>query len=464
LNQTHPSLKGQVAVDRHHAHVIESASPEEIQSLQVQLLKRQLGYLDEKSPFHRRKLNDFGRPDRSFKSLADLPGIPFTVKDEIRESLSKAPPLGQHIAADPIRLVQWHCSSGTTGRPSYVGLTAADLADWVEIQRRTLWAAGIRPGDRVLQAFGMSRAWVGGLPIVQGLQAVGASVIPTGAEPGTQWLLNVIRDLQPNAMTGTPNFALYLGEQAAAVLACAASELSIRKIAVGGEPGGGIPSLRDTADRLWNAEMREMMGGGDVCPVLWGDCEERTGMHFMAPDSVLFEIISLDDQSPLPIEEGVVGELVYTHLKREATPMLRLRHGDIVRIVGTNCSCGRTSPKIRCFGRTDDLFIVKGVNVYPSAIQDLIMAMRPATSGAVTIVKTAPEYAIAGPLQIRVERGEATPVEGGPELIVRIERTIYEMLRCRVTVELLEPGSLPRPGREKVALVEKPYLQKKRKG
>lgn len=445
-----------------HAHEIEAAAPHEVSRLQARLLKRQLEYLAARSPFYAKKLADAGRPDLSFESLEDLTRLPFTVKDEIRQSLASRTPLGDHLAADEDDLVQFHSSSGTTGRPSYVGLTSADLADWIEVQRRCMWGAGIRPGDRVLQAFGMSRGWVGGLPVVQALQALGASVIPGGAEPGTSWLLQVIRDLQPNAMTITPNFAVYLGDQADAVLGCAAHDLSIRKIAVGGEPGGGIRTFRDRADQLWNAEMREMMGGGDICPVLWGDCEERTGMHFMAADSVLFEIISLDDQRPLPVEEGTVGELVYTHLKRQATPVMRFRHGDIVNVTGTSCACGRTSPKIRCLGRTDDLFIVKGVNVYPTAIQDIVLAMRPATTGAVTIVKETPEYTVPGPLRIRVECGEGLAVEQRPQLATRIERTIHELLQCRVVVELLDPGTLPKPGREKVALVEKAYLQNTR--
>ena len=445
-----------------HAHPIESTPEAEIRARQAELLRGQLAYLAEHSPFHRRKLEEAGRPDLSFKTLNDLATLPFTVKDDVRQSLGRHAPLGEHLAAAEGDVVQFHCSSGTTGRPSYVGLTSADLADWVEIQRRCLWGAGIRPGDRVLQAFGMSRGWVGGLPIVQALQALGAGVIPAGAEPGTSWLLQIVRDLRPNAMTATPNFAVHLGEQAEELLGVPARELTIRKIAVGGEPGGGVPSIRDRADQLWRAEMREMMGGGDISPVCWGDCEERSGMHFMAPDSILFEIISLEDQRPLPIEEGAVGELVYTHLKRQATPALRFRHGDIVKVTGTSCRCGRTTPKIRCLGRTDDLFIVKGVNVYPSAIQDLIVGMWPATTGALTIVKETPDYAIAGPLRIRVEHGEQVTADQRPQLIAAIERRVHELLQCRVTVELIAPGTLPRPGREKVALVEKAYLQKTR--
>ncbi len=437
-------------------HPVERLRAEERRAMQSSLLRRQLDYLIAQSPFYRRKLEQNGRPDRSVGSIDDLPALPYTSKEEIRESLSRCGPLGEHVAADPAELVQFHCSSGTTGRPSYVGLTAPDLLDWSEIQRRCLVGAGIRPVDRVLQAFGMSRGWVGGLPIVQGLQALGASVIPAGAEAGTEWLLGVIRDLRPTAIVGTPNFVVHLGEVAEGALGMPADQLSVRKIAVGGEPGGGDLSLRDRGDALWDAQMREMMGGADICPVLWADCAERDGMHFMAPDSVLFEIVSLEDQRPLPIEDGVVGELVYTHLRRQATPVLRFRHGDVVRVVGTHCRCGRTTAKIRCFGRTDDMFIVKGVNVYPSAIQDVVVGLRPATTGAVVVVKNTPEYAISTPLKVKVERGMAT--DAG-EVVRVVQQRIHEVLRCRVDVEVVEPGTLPKPGREKVSLIEKRYAE-----
>jgi len=229
------------------------------------------------------------------------------------------------------------------------------------------------------------------------------------------------------------------------------------RIYAAGEPGGGSPSLRDEAQRLWDAELRESMGGTDLAPVLWAECEEQTGMHFVAPDHVAFEIVSLDDQRPLEIETGVTGELVYTHLDREATPVLRFRHADIVEVTGTACSCGRTTPKIRCFGRVDDMFIVKGVNLYPSAVQDVVLGLRPATTGTLRILKETPEHALPGPLRVRVERGPDADPSRDTELAERIERAVADLCRVRVRVEVIPSGTYPPPGREKVALVEKFY-------
>ncbi|MDE0189044.1 MAG: phenylacetate--CoA ligase family protein, partial [bacterium] len=218
---------------------IEGLAPAEIRAIQSERLAAQWAYLWARSPFYQEKMRAAGLGPDSVRRVEDLTEVPFTVKDEIRKSLAARPPLGYHLAADPEDIVQFQASGGTTGRPSYVALTARDRANWAEITRRTLWAHGFRPADRVLQALGMSRCWVGGVPVIQGLEALGAACIPAGAEPGTTWLLHTISDLSPNGLVATPNFAVYLGNQAKEVLGVDARELSIERIYVGGEPGGG---------------------------------------------------------------------------------------------------------------------------------------------------------------------------------------------------------------------------------
>jgi phenylacetate-CoA ligase len=266
----------------------------------------------------------------------------------------------------------------------------------------------------------------------------------------------VLRDLQPSVLLATPSLAIYLGEQAESVVGSPARELTVRRIWTGGEPGGGIPATRARAEELWDAQMREVMGGTDISAVIWAECEQGTGMHFSAPESVYVEMLSLNDQSPVAMDEGAVGELVYTHLRREASPLLRLRHADIVEVVGMDCACGRTGPKIRCLGRTDDMFIVKGVNVYPTAIQDIVMGFRPRTTGAMRIVRTDDRYSIPGPLRVRVELSSAVAVADELDLVARLAQEILDLCRCRATIDLVPPGTFPPPGREKVTLVEEP--------
>ena len=435
---------------------IEGLTSDEIRTIQNERLAIQWSYLWEHSSFYQDKLVGAGLDQSSVPTVDDLTKIPFTVKDEIRRSIAASPPLGDHLAANPREVVQFHASTGTTGRPSYVGLTARDRANWAEITRRTLWAHGFRPGDRIIHAMGMSRCWVGGLPVVQGAEALGAGFIAAGAEPGTAWLLHAISDLDPIGLVSTPNFAVYLGEQAQEVLGVAAEDLSIERMYVGGEPGGGIPELRRHAQALWGAEMREVMGGTDLSPVLWSECEDQSGMHFVAHEFVHWELIDAEGD-PVAVETGATGELVYSHLDRAATPVLRFRHNDIVEILDVECRCGRTSPKIRCFGRTDDLLIIKGVNFYPSALQDIVLGMRPRTSGTVRIIKEEPEYTWPGPLKISVERGEDESADHDKEMASNLTQAISDLCRVRATVDVVPFGTYPPPGREKVRLIEKVY-------
>jgi len=435
---------------------IEGLTSDEIRTIQNERLAIQWSYLWEHSSFYQDKLVGAGLDQSSVPTVDDLTKIPFTVKDEIRRSIAASSPLGDHLAANPREVVQFHASTGTTGRPSYVGLTARDRTNWAEITRRTLWAHGFRPGDRIIHGMGMSRCWVGGLPVVQGAEALGAGFIAAGAEPGTAWLLNAISDLDPIGLVSTPNFAVYLGEKAQDVLGVPADELSIERMYVGGEPGGGIPELRRHAQALWGAEMREVMGGTDLSPVLWAECEDQSGMHFVAHEFVHWELIDTDGE-PVAVETGATGELVYSHLDRAATPVLRFRHSDIVEILDVECRCGRTSPKIRCFGRTDDLLIIKGVNFYPSALQDIVLGMRPRTSGTVRIIKEEPEYTWPGPLKISVERGEDESPDHDNEMASNLTQVISDLCRVRATVDVVPFGTYPPPGREKVRLIEKAY-------
>lgn len=179
-------------------------------------------------------------------------------------------------------------------------------------------------------------------------------------------------------------------------------------------------------------------------------------MHFVAHEFVYWELVDRAGD-PVEITAGATGELVYSHLDRAATPVLRFRHSDLVEVLDTECGCGRTSPKIRCFGRTDDLMIIKGVNFFPTALQDIVLGMRPATSGAVRILKHEPEYAWPGPLHVRVERGETRSSEEDDQLRSKLTQAISDLCRVRATVEVVSFGTYPSPGREKVRLIEKIY-------
>jgi phenylacetate-CoA ligase len=431
---------------------VETEPEDTVVPRQLELLGRQLAYLESASPFYRDKLRAAGiDPGWVPSSVDDLALLPFTTKQEIRDSLAAEPPFGRHAAAERSSYVQVQSTSGTTGSPSYFGLTPSDREMWSELGARCLAAGGFRTGDLVLHTWGMGKGFAGGVPVVQMVQHLGACVVPVGAEAGAHRLLTVLADLRPRTLVGTPSFVRFLGEQAPDVLGVEASTLGIEAMVVGAEPGGGIPSVRAHLQELWGATCCEVLGNSDVAPLIWGECEERSGMHFLGRDHILPELIDPVSGARLTPEVGVSGELVYTALTREAAPLLRFRSGDRVEVLGVDCPCGRTSFQLRCTGRVDDMLIVRGVNVWPSAVQDVIVSHRPHTTGAMRILVDFEGHSTNGNLRLQVERGAAA----GPDLSERLARGIRSQLSFTPAIEIVEPGTIETPGAAKLKLVER---------
>ncbi|MFF1553033.1 phenylacetate--CoA ligase family protein [Rhodococcus erythropolis] len=425
------------------------------EDIQNQRLREQLAYLATNSEFYRAKFAEHSLDVAKIRTVADLDGIPFTEKQELRDSLAAAPPLGLHVAAQPGQIVQIQASSGTTGSPSYVGLTRGDIDIWCELGARALYANGFRPGDRLLHGFGMSKGFVGGIPIVQMAQYMGIVDIPIGAEAGADRLLRVQADQRPNALIGTPNFLVYLAEQAPSIVGASARDLGVRAISVGGEPGGGLPAIRNKLEALWGATSREMLGGTDIACIYWGECEVGDGMHFLSPDLMVAELIDPTSGKVLTPEAGVQGELVYTSLQRQASPLLRFRTRDHVVVTATECACGRTGYKVRCVGRTDDMLIVRGINVFPSAIKQLVAEMTPAATGEMRIRVDFEGHSTQKPLTVVAEFSDGLDTVAQESLQAAIEQRIRSALNIKATVELVPDKTLDRPDHVKVNLIER---------
>ncbi|MCA0240763.1 MAG: AMP-binding protein [Proteobacteria bacterium] len=441
---------------------VEALDAAALHALQTARLQQQMAWLWARSPFYRRKLGAAGLGPDSVCEPADLARVPFTTKQELRDSLRAAPPFGEHLAADAADVIQMQASSGTTGSPSYVALTRQDAAMWQESSARSLFACGIRPGDRVLHGFSMSKGFVGGLPIFQALQYLGALDIPIGADGGVERLLAAAFDLQPQAIVGTPNFLLHLAEAAQELLGRDVREIGVRRLVVGGEPGGGIPALRQRIQEAWNAPLCELMGGTDLAVIYWAECQHQAGMHMTAPDFIVTELIDPVSGEPKPFDEGATGELVYSAIHRQASPVLRFRSGDHVVVTGTRCACGRRQPMIRCFGRTDDMLIVRGVNLFPSAVQDLVEAMRPTLSGQVRVIADFEGHSTQANLKLLVERAQNEPAGLSlPALKQEIEQRVRGALAVKAEVLLAPHGSIDKPGAAKVKLVwrELPFIE-----
>ena len=364
--------------------------------------KTQWNYLWDSSTFYRNKFKDAGLNRGDAPDLDDLSRLPFTMKEEFRDSLDRNPPFGDHLAADRRDIRQIQTSSGTTGRPMAIALTERDAEDFAEILRRGYVAVGFRPDDTVIHCFSMSRGWIGGLCMVQGYLRLGAALLPIGAEAGRDKILEIMQVFRPTCISATPGFLMNLGLRAQE-LGIDPLSLGLEHMLTGGEPGGGIPEVKNKISTMWGATLRETMGGTDVTPICWAECIEEHGMHFIGADVVSFEIINPDTREILPLKVGSVGEIVYTHICRDATPIVRFRHRDIVEVTGLGaCACGRRTPQIRCIGRADDMLIVRGVNLFPSAIRAIVSELR-GVGPEFRIVRPAGQYTLPGPVRLKVE-------------------------------------------------------------
>jgi phenylacetate-CoA ligase len=335
-------------------------------------------------------------------------------------------------------VVRIYSTSGTTGTPSYIPLTRADLGEWIEISGRSYAASGIRAGDRLVSTYGAG-PFVAGVTL-DTFAALGLCHVPVGAG-NTERLMTAVQALRPDAIALTPSYALHLAEWAAGRgIDLAAS--SVARLMVAGEPGGGEPELRSRLETAWCARVTEAMGIGDVAVSLWGECEAQAGMHFSGRGFIHTELVDAETGAARPLEDGAEGELVYTHLTRRAAPLLRFRSRDHVRVSVGTCSCGRTAPRVRCIGRTDDMLIVRGVNVFPTAVREVVSGFAPAVSGVIAIRPRAPGVKQAPPLPVVVELAQGQSPQAG--LVEAIVRRIRETLLITAEVELAPWASLPR--------------------
>ena len=401
--------------------------------------RRQVAYLFERSRFYREKLTLAGFADPiAVGGLADIARLPLTEKDELRASRSAAEPIGSHLAAPMADVVRIYSTSGTTGAPSFVPLTRHDLAGWVKISSRSYSASGLQRGDLLLSTYNAG-PFVAGAAL-DAFNELGVTHIPVGSGNSDR-LMNVIRLLKPTVMAMTPSYALHLAEWARDRGIDAATS-SIERIMVAGEPGGGEPAMRAKLERAWSAKVTEAMGIGDIAVSLWGECPEQHGMHFGGRGLVHFELIEPETGKALPLADGITGELVYTHLDREAAPLLRFRSRDHVELWTGPCACGRTAPRIRCIGRTDDMLIVRGVNIFPTALRETVNLFLPEVSGVISVRPRQKGFRQDPPLKLVVELAEGAAADAA--LAERIRNRIREALLVNTEIVLAPHGSLPR--------------------
>jgi phenylacetate-CoA ligase/benzoylacetate-CoA ligase len=426
---------------------LETAPWPEVEAWQAGHVVHFLDGLRSRSDFHKDRVDSAARPAGTPRSLELLADLPFTTKDELRRSQDEqvaGEPFGRHQAVPLSEIVQVVSSSGTTGHPLYYALTAADLDLWRQMIAAVFFTAGIRPGDVVAHLVGLPGV-AGGLPYADGFRTIGATLAWLGGFP-TERILGSFRRLQVSAVLSTASFGTYLTDHCEDLIGEAASSLGVAKFLGGGEPGFGQREIRDKVRSGWALDhVREVMGLADVLSAVWGECDDESGMHFCAQRGVAIELIDPATGKQQPWREGATGEVVYTTFVREATPMLRYRSADHVVVTGVGCSCGRTSPKIRCIGRTDDMLIYKGMNVFPTAIRDVALsAVGAAVQPYVRIWKERPDQVrFDDAIPVDIEASAQLAAERYPALASQIEAELRSRLQVRAVVSVVAPGTLP---------------------
>jgi len=401
--------------------------------------RTQLAYLFDRSAFYREKLAEAGFASaRAAGGLADIARLPLTEKSEIRATCTPDNPIGAHLCATPAELVRIYSTSGTTGTPSYVPLTGSDLDNWVTASARSYAASGITAGQRIVSTYNAG-PFVAGAALAA-FDRIGLCHIPVGTG-NTERLLLAVELLRPEAAVLTPSYAAYLIEWAAERNVDLGGS-SVERVLVAGEPGGGEPAFRAKLEEGWGARVTEAMGIGDIGVSLWGECEEQDGMHLGARGFVHAELIDPETGVAVELDDGATGELVLTHLQHRAAPLLRFRTRDHVHVRMSHCSCGRTSPRVRCIGRTDDMLIVRGVNVFPSAVREVVSAFVPKVSGQILVKPQAPGVKQEPPLPVSVEL--ARDATDDAALAEAIRERLRNVLVVQTLVELVPWGSLRR--------------------
>ena len=413
-----------------------------MQALQLERLRVRVDQLLAHAPYFRARLQASGvRAGADIRMLADwsraLP--PFT-KEDFR-ALFVACGLDMYRFLDEIlpvplsALVCMAATSGTTGEPQPYPLTRADIDDlWGEVLRRMRWRCGVRPGDRLVHAFALSM-FLAGVPAVQFNRDDGVMCIPVGAEAGVARILTTTRIFRGTVLCCTPSLAEHMIERAPEILGAPIDALGIRILLCGGEPGAGIPAVRQRIEAAYGGKLFDA-GAGLGCSC---DHPEYQGMHWIADDLAIYELVDTDTLEPIALTDGATGQAVFTTLVGGGMGWTRLTLGDVHQVTVSPCPCGTTGFRYRIIGRVDDMLKVKGVIVYPGAIDSVIARFIPRVTGEFRILLDEPPPRVVPPLKLRIERGEQTIASALPALEGELLKALKEGLKITPQISWAAP-------------------------
>ncbi len=422
----------------------ECLSRDKLEALQIERLQGLVRRVRRQVPFYRKRLDEAGIGPDDIRNLDDLRKIPFTAKADLRDNY----PFG--LFAVPMEeIIRIHASSGTTGKPTVVGYTRNDIETWAEVMARTLVSAGAHRGDIIQVAYGYG-LFTGGLGAHYGAEKIGAAVVPVSTG-NTKRQITLLKDFGTTVLCSTPSYALFLAE-AAEERGVSPRDLPLRVGVFGAEPWTG--NMRQEIEKKLHVSAIDIYGLSEIIgPGVASECEAKDGLHLME-DHFLPEII--DPETGEPVAEGRLGELVITTLTKEGIPLLRYRTRDVTRLTRTPCRCGRTTARMeRITGRSDDMLIIRGVNVFPSQIESVLLE----------IPEAAPHYMIyvdrektLDSLEIHVEVSEEIFSDEVKELArieKRIKAEVESVLGIGVKIKLVEPKSIARSEGKAVRVIDR---------
>jgi len=446
---------------------IELMSRDELKAVQFNKLKKQLKYNYKNSLFYKQRFDRAGIKPKDIRSWENFAHVPLMTKDDQQqcqqESLERfGHPYGMLACAPMDKIVRNSATSGTTGTPTLYTLTKHDVRVVRELSARKFWRMGLRPGDRVLNAMALSM-FTGGVPVCDTLQEFGVCMIPVGAESGIRRVLQFIDLCKPHYIRCTPSAAEHLLRKCPEFLGKPASALGLKGILMSGEPGGGVLEIRRRIKEGFALEyLFDNIGGSHVFQAYscsqTSDTPDYKGMHLVSEDHCLLELLDPATKKPLELTEGATGEMVYTYIDWQGTPLLRYRLGDMLKVSFAPCECRDPRMRFAIIGRADDMLIVKGVNLYPMALKKVIIEFVPRVSGEVRILLDAPGPKVEPPLRIQVECGPETGASDLPQLDTDLKDRMRGLLRITPEIEFVPPDTFQMT-EQKTKLVVKRYEQ-----
>ena len=443
---------------------LNSRDEQQIREYQEARMRDQLAYCYNNSSFYKEKFQEAGAKPEDIKTLDDLRQLPlFMNKDQERknaeESLQKYEhPFGTHLCAPLDELFLTGTTSGTTGMPTFTYTFTKNDVDLIAQALGHRFAFnGLKKGDRILFIFALGiyattmSLW--------GIRSIGALPIDIDARAGSDLMLRFADLTKPRYMATTVSLSEYLIGKAPSIIGKEVGELNLQGVFLTGEVGVSIPEVREKIETAYGCPAYDYWAPAGHAIAITCGSKEYSGMHGIAPDlcTSFDDLVDPETKKPVPIENGAVGEIVMTSLKREAAPLVKYGTGDIVQLFTEPCPhCGFPGKRIKLIGRADDMLVVKGVNIYPSAIKQVVQSFVPRVTGEMRIVLATPPPRVVPPLRLKLERGAETRDPDLEPLAQEIAKATHDQLKIRPEIEWAEPGSLEKSTR-KTPVFEKNY-------